>query len=253
MKRTVYRAVSRLHSALFSAPPRPGLRVLLYHSVGTTLPEDPYGTSISRERFTDHVAALKRLAAELEPSVFDAPSGDKPRLAITFDDGYKDVLATSAPLLSEAGIPFTVFVTSSFLDDPAGLYLSSAELKELAAMPGARVGAHGTRHVPLTGLDDDALREELAGSRKKLEDIIGQRVDSLSYPHGAVDRRVRDAAHVAGYVLGGCSRYGLNPAGRDPLLLCRTEVTAWDDSADLELKVRGHWDWFRFRRPDPAA
>ena len=78
-------------------------------------------------------------------------------------------------------------------------------------------------------------------------------VTALSYPHGSVDQRVRNAAKTAGYKMGGCSRYGLNHPDRDPLLLCRTDLTDFDSVADLTLKIEGHWDWFRFRHKDPAS
>jgi peptidoglycan/xylan/chitin deacetylase (PgdA/CDA1 family) len=157
----------------------------------------------------------------------------------------------SAPALAALKIPFTAFVTPGFVGS-GPLYLSVSELKQLSAIPGATIGAHGARHVELTSLSDADLAEELSASRKKLEDWTGKAVLSLSYPHGAVDRRVREAARKAGFALGGCSRYGVNGEKRDPLLLCRTEVTRWDTAADLRLKLDGNWDWFALRHPDPA-
>lgn len=38
------------------------------------------------------------------------------RVSLTFDDGYLDNLELAAPLLESHGIPFTVFVTSGFID-----------------------------------------------------------------------------------------------------------------------------------------
>lgn len=39
-------------------------------------------------------------------------------MAVTFDDGYRDVYTNAFPLLQEFGIPATVFLTIQFLDDP---------------------------------------------------------------------------------------------------------------------------------------
>ena len=180
-------------------------------------------------------------------------SSERPRLAVTFDDGYRDVLTKAAPLLVEKKIPFTLFATTDFIRSGSPLYLNEAELKELSRLPGAGIGSHGKTHRRLTSLYDRVLKEDLAASRKNLEDLLGKPVTMLSYPHGAVDRRVRDAAQEAGYTLGATSRYGLNLPGRDPLLLCRTEIVAWDEVEDLELKAKGHWDWYSLRHPDPAA
>lgn len=253
LKHSLYRSVSRALRAVGAdgAPP-PGLRVLLYHSIGTAVGPDPYGTAMSPAVFSAHVSALAALRAELPPAPFAAPADAAPRLAVTFDDGYRDTLTAAAPLLAARGIPFTVFVPPEHLAAPGPLYLDRAALRELAAVPGAAIGAHGARHVPLTGLDDAALAEELASSRRRLEDILGRAVLSMSYPYGLVDRRVGAAAAAAGFTSAGTSVYGTNLPGADPLLLRRTEAVAWDTPDDLRLKLFGHWDWFRLRQREAS-
>ncbi len=252
MKHLVYRAISLGHKAFGKPDEGAGSRVLMYHSVGGDVPGNPYGISISVKLFRAH---MRRLAARggWRFAPFEKPSPARRDLAITFDDGFKDSLTVAAPILQELGMPMTVFVTAAHVRAPGKLYLSRDELKQLASLPSVQIGAHGNNHVPLQALSDQQLNAELTESKAYLEDAIGMPVATLSYPHGRVDRRVRDAAEAAGYVVGGTSRYGKNSAERDPLLLCRTEITAWDSVDDLDLKVDGHWDWFRLRHPDPAS
>lgn len=248
-KHSLFRLVSIASRTLSGRDaPLSGLRVLTYHSVGTATGPDPYGTVMDPALFRAHVATLVSWRSLLAPAPFGAPADAAPRLAVTFDDGYRDTLTTAAPLLVAQSIPFTVFVPAAHLGTPN--YLDAAGLRELAALPGAAVGAHGAGHVPLTKLGDDALARELAGSRKRLEDVLGRAVDRMSYPFGAVDARVRDAAAAAGFALAGASFYGPNLPGRDPLLLRRTEAVAWDTADDLRLKAFGSWDWFRMRQGD---
>ena len=253
-KRLISRSVSEVY-ALGNAGRAPqGLRVLLYHAVGSRLAHDPYGISVTPEAFKRQMKILKqRPASEVVP--FDAPRGEASglRVAVTFDDGYKDNLHTAAPVLLGLKIPFTVFVTSSFIRGGSADYLTPSELRELAALPGVTVGSHGATHVRLAECDDAALRHELADSRRALEDVTGREVRALSYPHGSVDRRVRDAARGAGYEVGGCSRFDINNAARDPLLLCRCEVVARDTERTFAQKLGGAWDWRRWRDRDPAA
>lgn len=254
VKHAAYRWLSRFHRlAGVPRPPRSGQRVLLFHAVGTSIPGDPYGLSVSLELFTrymDRVASLREL---WRPAPFGAPPGDRLEVAIVFDDGFKDTLTAAAPILAERGIPFTVFVTAGFVKGESPAHLAPSELKRLAELPGAQIGAHGFSHARLDQAGDAALERELVDSRKYLEDLLGKPVKALSYPHGAVTRRVAVAARAAGYSLGATSRYGLNVKGRDPMLLCRTEIVAFDTPNDLELKLRGHWDWFRLRHADPAS
>jgi len=127
-----------------------------------------------------------------------------------------------------------------------------AEGRAMAAFPGVAIGSHGVTHVRLTECDDAALRRELVASRCYLEDRLGRAVTALSYPHGAVDRRVRDAAVAAGYTLGFCSRFDVNTAQRDAMLLCRTDVHGHDSLRVFRQKLDGDWDWLRWRPQDLA-
>lgn len=263
LRRTLSRAITRgiaEVSALTraAAAPRAGLRVLMYHSVGSSATGDTQGLyGIAPELFARHMAALAALAREQTLQV--VALGDclaanaATRVAVTFDDGYRDNLHCAAPVLTQHAIPFTVFVCSGFLDGTPDNCLSVAELRELGALPGVTIGAHGATHTPLTQLDDTTLRNELVASKARLEDIIGRAVTALSYPHGAVDRRVRDAAATAGYTLGASSRFDINAAGRDPLLLCRTDIHGGDSVRVFRQKLHGDWDWYRWRNADPAC
>ena len=234
--------------------PREGLRILMYHAVGTPIEGDVRSLyNITYGLFERHMRCLaERNADQLVHLDSRESKGDCLRIALSFDDGYRDNLSVAAPLLVELGIPFTVFVcTGAVAGRKAGL-LAPEELRELAGLPGARIGSHSINHVRLTEVDDRRLDEELAGSKAYLEDLLGTGVDLLSYPHGAVDRRVRDAAEEAGYCIGATSRFDINQLERDPLLLCRTDIWADDDIAVFEQKLRGDWDWNRWRTADPG-
>ncbi|MBK6637144.1 MAG: polysaccharide deacetylase family protein [Rhodocyclaceae bacterium] len=180
------------------------------------------------------------------------PSDDALQITITFDDGYLDNLTVAAPLLVDRGLPFSVFVTAEHIRNRRNGFLDPVSLRELASLPGVAIGAHGASHRHLTRCDDQALRVELSDSRMYLEDIIGRPVVTMSYPHGAVDQRVRKAAAEAGYCLAACSYADINRSDRDTLLLSRTEVLAGDTLRIFCQKLKGNWDWYRWRTTDPA-
>lgn len=233
---------------------KPGFRLLLYHAVGTSLPHDSYGISISPRLFEEHMALLASTREIKIIDLFEGRSKEAPlKVAITFDDGYRDNLTIAAPILMKYQIPFTVFVTSSFiLGSGSSAYLSVEELRELASLPGVTVGSHGATHVRLAMCDDSILWGELYGSRLWLEDLLGKPVYAISYPHGSVDQRVAAAATKAGYTIGLCSRRDINAPHRNPLLLCRTEILAADSARIFRQKLFGAWDWNRWLAGDPA-
>ena len=229
------------------AGPRPGYRILLYHAVGSRLAHDPYGLSISPARFEQHMALLTRHpGVRVVPFAARAAAEAPVSLAITFDDGYQDALSTAAPMLLTHRLPFTVFVTWSFVGRSRD-YLTASELRELAALPGVTIGSHGLTHLPLARCEEAVLQRELDGSRRALEDFLGKPVTAIAYPHGSVDLRVREAASRAGYTAGACSRFDINGPDSDPLLLCRTEIVARDSGRVFLQKLNGAWDWLRWR------
>ncbi|NBQ40300.1 MAG: polysaccharide deacetylase family protein [Alphaproteobacteria bacterium] len=199
------------------------------------------------------MAVLASGIAGRPASLADGTTADAlPRVAVTFDDGYRDNLRIAAPVLNKHQIPFTVFVCTGFMRDGSGNFLAPAEVRELAAMPGVTIGSHGATHTPLTNLNDRTLHTELVASKSELENITGREVAAISYPHGAVDRRVRAAAAAAGYKYGACSRFDINAPNRDPLLLCRTDIHAGDSLRVFKQKLHGDWDWYKWRNRDPA-
>jgi len=78
---------------------------------------------------------------------------------------------------------------------------------------GMDIESHGRRHRVLQTLDDGALDDELAGSRRDLEGQLGRPVRAIAYPVGRRIRgepRIRHALASAGYQLGLSNHSGVN-------------------------------------------
>jgi len=237
--------VSIAYSLLDPIRASSGCRVLLYHSIGGEVPNDRgHLYSLAPERFASHVRCL---AGRLDAVDLDAGIVTGRGLAITFDDGYRDTLTVAAPLLLDAKLPFTVFVTPGFVTSGQPQYLSQAELNELSRLPGVTIGAHGYSHRPLIGCNDEELTRELRDSRTWLEDRLSCAVTTMSYPYGAVDLRVRGAVANAGFKVAACSRFGSHEQNDDPLCVARTDIWASDDTGRFLSKTAGHWDWMTWR------
>lgn len=219
--------------------------------MGTTVDDDLlHLCNISPSLFSTHLKNIAETGIPVVPFISSCYDNSRRQIAITFDDGFADNLYIAAPMLLKYKMPFTVFVTTSFVKQGKKGYLNSKELKELALLPGVLIGTHGNTHVPLTMCDDQQLADELRESKSWLEDLLGKEVSCMSYPHGAVNERVRDAARDAGYLYAGTSRLDNNLCGRDELLLARTVIHAIDSVRVLRQKIDGYWDWYRWRHRD---
>jgi peptidoglycan/xylan/chitin deacetylase (PgdA/CDA1 family) len=116
-------------------------------------------------------------------------------VAITFDDGEaSDLLA--AQELRERQLTAAFFVTWSRLGAPS--FLTRMQVQQLDR-EGFVIGSHCMTHTRLTELSAFHLHEQLAGSKKRLEDLLGKSVSALAIPFGAYNQGVLAAAGEAGY------------------------------------------------------
>ncbi len=103
-------------------------------------------------------------------------------------------------------------------------------------MPGVEVGAHSVHHPYLDELGDAEIDEEVGASKRQLEDVVGARVRSFAYPHGAFDARVRQAVISAGYDSAVAVKNAISHLQDDPLAIARWTVTE-DTTADRIAEV----------------
>jgi len=110
--------------------------VLLYHRVAD-LDLDPQLLSVTPRHFDEHLQTLSQsydvmtIATLVEH--LEARTLPKRSVAITFDDGYKDNLFAKSQL-EKFGLPATVFVTTSALDNGREFWWD--ELEQLFLAPG---------------------------------------------------------------------------------------------------------------------
>jgi peptidoglycan/xylan/chitin deacetylase (PgdA/CDA1 family) len=99
---------------------RPSARavILLYHRVAQTR-SDPWALAVTPRHFEEQLAVLRSRGAvlslqELWETAVHGRAVDR-TVAVTFDDGYFDVLGTAKPLLEEYEITATVFVPTGMM------------------------------------------------------------------------------------------------------------------------------------------
>lgn len=124
--------------------------------------------------------------------------GDLPYqpVIISFDDGWENQYRFAYPILKKYGFSATFFVVTNYIDHEN--FLTTEQLREMIAN-GMRVGSHSRSHPRLDALGDDALWNEVRGSKEYLEERLGQPVDDFAYPYGGYNQRVVQFVAAAGY------------------------------------------------------
>lgn len=223
-------------------------QILMYHSIGGKADGDARGLySVSPADFARQMNHLKELqvngVTEIVPFGHDAPGS----ISISFDDGYLDNLTVAAPILQEFAFPFHVFVNPSFVDSNREEFLTRIQVSELASLPLATLGIHGFTHTPLTELSSDGVRGEIQVALEWLKERTNRQADSLSYPHGAVNASVIKEVRASGIKRAACSRFSALDTNQDHFRLPRIDIWSTDTLEIFDAKIRGYWDWMRWR------
>ncbi len=181
--------------------------ILTYHSLDDT------GSvlSTSPQVFAEQMRILHELDVEVVSLTkiregLGGASASRPLVAITFDDGFRNILDHGFPILQRYGFPATIFLVTDYCgktNDWPGqpLHIKRYPLltwDEIREMSQAAIdfGSHTQTHPDLTMLPAHRVDEELLGSKKRIEDTIGRPVDLFAYPYGIFDHAVRNAAQA---------------------------------------------------------
>ena len=228
--------------------------ILMYHRVGAIKNDRERKYCVTPPQFASHMHALAdagwQAVAILEFFAWLDGSAVLPEKAflLTFDDGFLGVHDHAAPVLSELRWPATVFLVSGLLgktdqwtavNNPTGTTYPLMDTRHFEGLRKQQFSFHShTRtHASLPTLDDDRLREQLAGSRADLQTLLGESVDFLAYPYGHFDDRVIAAARDAGYLAAFSVQTGFNRSDIDRFRLRRLDVFGSDSAAALKRKI----------------
>lgn len=261
--------------------------ILCYHGVLPT----PSGISpgafhCTPEVFRQQLAGLQNSGYRFVPlaemlSMHQEGRSAPRTLAVTFDDGYANVLHRAYPVLRELGIPATVFVCTGFVDSKEPLpfdpwcvahrqripvddyrHLSEAECFELVTDGRVDLGTHTHTHADFRGRPE-ALREDVTVSCQWLAARFGRRPYPFAFPFGRrytghSSEELIGAARTAGVSCALSTECGYVSAASSLYHLGRFLVYAWDSASTLRGKLNGYYAWIprwqsRLLRNRPAA
>jgi peptidoglycan/xylan/chitin deacetylase (PgdA/CDA1 family) len=181
--------------------------VIVYHAIGHVRRGAPEWNGFIRpERFAAQIAYLaehRRIVA-LDVALDPVAGAGPPPVAITFDDGYRNVLEHAVPVLREAGLPATFFVPTKWLGRRREWgargreleLLSPDEVIELERL-GFAVESHGHAHIDYARSEPAAVEHDVRASVERLTELLGHPPRYLAYPYGrASEAAAAEAARL---------------------------------------------------------
>ena len=236
----------------------PAVPVLAYHKIDEIPPDARFPSNYVRpDAFAAQLRLLRSFGFEslslADYCAYRNGDGRLPArpLIITFDDGYASNYSVAVPLLRRYGFGATFFIVTDYVgetnrwdpEERQERLLSRTQILDMHAS-GFEMQSHTRTHPRLPTLSPARLREELAGSRLALEELVQTPVTAIAYPWGEFDDVTVAAAREAGYEAGVILRRRTNFSDTPMLALRRIGVNyetplrrlAWDL---LRLRWRG--------------
>lgn len=245
------------HGLLFRER-RPGLIILGYHRVGAGTRSD---IDLPTLEFTRQMAYLRAhcrlvsLDAVIDGSLSRPADLESDMVAVTFDDGSREIYDEAFPVLMRYRIPATVYLATHYIERqeafdfggfahvaPRPRPLAWSQVREMADSGLVSVGAHTHTHRDLARLPVGAIRDEVRRSFEVIAERMGRAPHHFAYPWGNLTPTVRQIVgeHFRTAVRGGC---GKNPFGAvDPLALWRRPVQQADRGWLFRLKLHSYLD-----------
>jgi len=186
----------------------PNAAILLYHHVSSSTPAS---TSISPEAFKSHMEYLD--AHHTVVSLQDVVSAiqhnttlPENAVAITFDDGYANILDNAHPILADLGFPYIVFINP----DEIGVGPKQLTWEQVIAMhnDGVVFANHTLDHLHMLNGEQamgerawlEKVWQNVESAEKKIEDKLDISLKYLAYPFGEYNTALANKLKAEGYI-----------------------------------------------------
>ena len=177
-------------------------------------------------------------------------------VAVTFDDGFASFVRNALPEIDACGIPVTIFVPSGCLGKSPSwegveealkrdeVIMDAQQVQVLEGHELVTIGSHCISHSNLVKLEKEAAREEIAGSKRQLEALLGHDIDFVSFPFGSFTEHHVKMAREAQYAMV-FTTLPRRVSGDDVNtgVIGRVKVEPDDWPAEFFLKIRGAYRW----------
>jgi len=174
---------------------------IAYHRFG----ENNYpSTNIRLEQFEQHIRELKNGSYTVFPVLkilsFLKIGKKLPKrtVGITIDDGYQSIYTEAWPRLKNAGLPFTVFISTNSIDENRSNRLNWEQMREMKAQ-GVTFGAHTASHLHMVSASKSRNMIEIFKSNSRFISELGEIPKLFAYPYGEASSKVIKTVSESGY------------------------------------------------------
>lgn len=223
--------------------------IITYHHIGPCMDPVLALNTVSTESFEYQMAFLKTRGYqviafdELVEGIKQNRKFARNTVVIHFDDGYDNNYTNAFPILKKYQLPAMVFLVSDAIGVKKG-FMTWAQVKEMEAS-GVLAGAHTRTHQYLPRLTREQAIDQIAGSKRVIEEQLGHPIFHMVYPSGGFNDDVKLLVKEAGYKAAATTNRGRDKLNRDLFELNRIRMKDSDSGLALWAKLSGYYNVFR--------
>lgn len=184
--------------------PCKNIPILMYHHVGNVSSAGGGWLYVRPEVFAsqmDYLISKGYVVITLPEVVAGLQSGGSlpnKSVAITFDDGYRDIFDNAFPVLRARNLRATVFLITQLME--GNEYLTWSQAREMAGSGIITLGDHTLDHQRLASLTEEEIRNEVTASKNIINTNTGVTTNVFAYPFGSTNGTVGKILQENGFV-----------------------------------------------------
>ena len=231
-------------------------RILMYHMVTNHKPRARFNKlRVEPIEFEKQIKWLKENGWSFVFVSQLTQESDVRRVALTFDDGYRDNYLVADQVLKKYAARATLYLTvdrhdvgwsskknESHEDSELQLEpkLMDDEVAQMLDSGRWELGSHTLSHANLLDSTLSQKEAEIQGSKSKLEELFRRTVTSFAYPFGYYDQQDVELARSTAYTFALTTEQGISTdfSGENALRLKRVKVSGRGGMYMFKLRMR---------------
>ncbi len=207
----------------------------IYYRIG----EDEYPNSnLHTDSFKEHIKELQKgdynviSAIDAIDSLKLGKNLKQHSVVITFEGGYKSSLKNAIPILLEAKLPFTIFITPERIDRNSSYYMSWKEIKKLSKNRLVTIGALPFSYTHIIYLPKEEQMRSWTRSIARFKEELGFAPKIFAWPYGEYTKASLEIVKNYEFKAGFGQHSGVAYMGSNFMTLPRFSMT--DEYGDLD-------------------
>ncbi|MGL5123930.1 MAG: polysaccharide deacetylase family protein [Fusobacteriaceae bacterium] len=267
-KENIVNAIEGIYEKSYVLKKKKEMPIIMYHRIidGKEEEKGVHGTYTLKKDFEKQLKYLvnnnyetvtfKDLKSEKYKERFNK---GKTKIILTFDDGYEDNYRNVFPLLKKYNCKAVIYIMgegdynkwdAEYEPNPETRFnlMNTEMIKEMHQSGLVEFGVHTMTHPRLDTLSSEEIRYEIGESKRIIEEKLGEKTVSFSYPYGDFNEVVKEITKEFKFEFVVATDNGPLTFSEDMLEIRRIGLFSTNKLFNFKRKVSGRYNFIRLKR-----